>query len=785
MKTLVSIAILGSTLAAQVQQPPVKIPREPSTGRQEKITEYVPPKNGVEATPATPAVTNRELPVEHKPAADAARSVVANFLADPNLVLIDQPQADGAIWARGSNYKASFDDQGWSFIAQPLHEAPGVEPIHFQLAGARVGTKVLGVSNVMPTRNDHRLQYMHGDVVEAIDVSGRGVEQSFTFASLPQRGELVLTLDIKTDLAGQMSGGNLVFSSAYDNVSYSQAVAIDANGDRVAAETTLANGQITIRVPANFVEQAQLPLVIDPRIVGQTVHTDATHDLGNPDVAWDESSGTWGVVFQQFFAVGDWDCYVQRLDNALNLVGGVTTIDFTGNAWQRPRIANLNQYDKFMVVAEVRIGANPVKVSGRIMDNAGVTTTAQFDIATSGVDELNPDIGGDPTTAPPTYFTVVWEHAFSATDHDIYARQIDNAGALRPGPIFIQTNTTFQSHPSISKSDGAAPFGTQRYTIVYQQTFGPTDEDIYGAMLTWDGVIVTVGGSNTFLIDFSSQNDTWPQASSPTLTRPAGNRQILTAYERTTINNGDIQSTCIDETGAILARADIQTLENNATRQGWPQFLPSVDSDGARFVVGYHELFNGAGGDLDTRVSLIALVGGALVAQEAGVFLAFSTNPEFNIQVASQYSGNAAYSFQYNTVNDRDGPGGAFFIDAWRYNGLAPGGISTRATQCGTLTMSTSGTAVIGDTIQFTVNSGPFLAGVVAGFPATLPIAPCPLCTLGVNGNGLVANPFNLTIPLDPQFVGVTVSIQGFDFAFTGPCLNAISLTDTVDVTVR
>ncbi|HLQ37104.1 MAG TPA: hypothetical protein VK348_04855, partial [Planctomycetota bacterium] len=175
MKTLVSIAILGSTLAAQVQQPPVKIPREPSTGRQEKITEYVPPKNGVEATPATPAVTNRELPVEHKPAADAARSVVANFLADPNLVLIDQPQADGAIWARGSNYKASFDDQGWSFIAQPLHEAPGVEPIHFQLAGARVGTKVLGVSNVMPTRNDHRLQYMHGDVVEAIDVSGRGV----------------------------------------------------------------------------------------------------------------------------------------------------------------------------------------------------------------------------------------------------------------------------------------------------------------------------------------------------------------------------------------------------------------------------------------------------------------------------------------------------------------------------------------------------------------------------------------------------------------------------------
>jgi len=38
---------------------------------------------------------------------------------------------------------------------------------------------------------------------------------------------------------------------------------------------------------------------------------------------------------------------------------------------------------------------------------------------------------------------------------------------------------------------------------------------------------------------------------------------------------------------------------------------------------------------------------------------------------------------------------------------------------------------------------------------------------------------------LDPQFVGVTVSIQGFDFAFTGPCLNAISLTDTVDVTVR
>lgn len=783
MKTLVSIAILSSALAAQVQQPPVKIPREPSTGRQEKVTEVQPPKTGVEAEQAAPAASNRSLPVENKPAANAATTAVSSFLADPNLVLIDQPQAGGAIWTRGSNYKASFDDQGWSFIAQPRHDAPAAEPIHFQLANARVGTKMLTVQKVMPTRNDHRLQYLHGDVVEAIDVSGRGVEQSFTFASLPQRGELVLNVDIATGLAGQMSGGNLLFTSDYDSVTYGQAVAIDANGDRVAAETTLANGQITIRVPATFVEQARLPLVIDPLVTSNTVHSDLTHDLGNPDVAWDESSGTWGVVFQQFFASGDWDCYVQRLDNSLNLVGGVTTIDFTGDAWQRPRIANLNAYSLFMVVAEVRSGSNPVKVSGRIMNNSGVTTTGQFDVASSSVDEINPDIGGDPYVAP-TYFTIVWEHSFSATDHDIYARQVTNLGALRgTGVTFIQTNTNFQSHPSISKSDGAGSSIDQRFTISYQETFSSVDEDIYGAMLTWDGVIVQVGGSNTFVINASTQNDTWPQASSPTLNR-GGVRQILTAYERTTVNNGDIVATCMNQAGSILAIANIQSLENNSTRQGWPQFRPSVDSDGARFVVGYHEVFSGSGGDLDTRVSLIALVGGSLVAQEAGVFLAFTGNPEFNIQVASRYSGLGAYSFQYNTVNDRD-TSTDFDIDAYRYNGLAAGGISSRSTQCGSLTMNTSGSAVIGDTIQFTINSGPFLAGVVVGFPATLPIPPCPLCTLGVNGNGLVANPFNLTIPLDPQFVGVNVSVQGFDFAFTGPCLNAISLTDTVDITVR
>jgi len=647
-----------------------------------------------------------------------------------------------------------------------------------------VAAQPLVLQPVRQTQRERAIVRDCGAFVETVHVDVGGVEQTFTFTTLPSRGELVISMPIGTELAGTDLGEGIAFASPTTSVSYGEAVAIDANGARVRAETTWAAGEITIRVPAAFVADAKLPLVVDPRVTNTTVRGD-TVDLAEPDVAWDETHDVWAVSHQRQYSSTDWDMYVQRLDINLNLVGAPIAIDFTSNRWQNGRIANLGTYDRFLVVAEVRSSTLPVKISGRILDATGVLQGTPFDIANVSVDSIHCDVGGDPATAP-TYWTVVWEHAYSAADHDIYVRQVTSTGTLRgTGATVVQGNSLNQTWPSISKSDGPSPYASQRFTMVYQQTYSASDQDIHGAMLTWDGLLVPVAGNNTFVVDASGFNDVQPEVSSPTLIDPAGLRRILAVYERTNSNNGDVVATCFDQAGNWQGSGNISSLEGSSQRLPWPQRRPTVDSDGTRFAVCYHETFLGTGNDLDTRASLVAATGGALVVQEAAATLGYSGQPEFNVKMASRYSGSGFFSTRYCTANDRDGGASPFSIDAYTYDGYAPGGLATRPTACGALPILASGSTLIGGAVSFDLQAGFALAGYVVGLPASIPIAPCPGCVLGADGSSVIGNLYSLYLPLDPSFAGVTVSVQGFVFAATGPCLGQIRISDTVDVTIQ
>lgn len=793
MKSLPLIPFLAVGLAAQQaqQQPDVKIPRAPSVGV-EKSFEPLPMKNGVPA--ATDLVvpteqSQRPLPAADQAVVDAVKGSIAQQFADPNFVAFDT-SADGTFWAVGRNYKAAFGADGWRFIGQPAPTAPGLQPIEMRLTNASVGGSALALAAPQLVRDERHVEYRYGSVVEELDIAGRGVEQTFTFTSLPQRGELVLQVAANTALEGTNTADGVTFRGEFDEVTYSQAIAIDANGVQVAAPTALVDGKLEIRVPADFVAHAALPLRVDPWLSAVQIYS-STNDVGDPDIAWDETGQVWAVCFMRYFGGADWDCYVQRCSqgNPMTLVGGLTTIDGSSISWQRPRIANLGVYSEFMVVCQTSDSTTPWKIQGRIMGNSGVIVTPQFLIHSSGVDELHPDIGGD-SYAPPTYFTVVWEHAFSATDHDIYARQIDASGNLRgTSPIFVQTNTTNQSWPSISKSDGGGPSTTQRYGIVYQQTFGAGDEDTYGAMLTWDGNFVTVGGNNTFAVNGSGYNDVFPQVSSPTLADNNGFRYLLAVAERNNFGNGDIQATCFDFNGAFRASDDVNLLELSLIRQPWTQYRPSVDSDGYRFVVGYHEVYNNnpTVNDLDTRVTTLALnSSGLLFAEEAGVALGFSGNREFNMQVASRYAGTGSYSLNFNTCNDRDGiPSGGFAIDAYAYDAAPQGSFVTRTTACGTLGISATGSPVPNGLISLALTFNPNIQGFLLGSAVSVPIGPCPACTLGVDGFFAFGQVYNIAVPNSGAMVGIQFSAQGLVLQPSGaPCLNQLQFSDTVDVTI-
>jgi hypothetical protein len=789
MKLLCSFTFLATNLVAQAPQDGVKIPRPPSAGTV-KTAALPKTKTGSPITPGTTTAAAHAAPdaavtpLVKNAAVDAATAGIARQLSEPEFVAIDEP-GDGSVWAVAASYKAAFDASGWRYIGRPLAGAPDVQPIGFRVTGATVAGQALRLDAPARSRNDRRIAYDRGSLVETIDVAGRGVEQMFHFAQLPGRGEIVVCMAVDTALAASNGAEGIVFEGPFDRVGYSPAIAIDANGERVAAPTSYAEGALTIRVPAEFVARAALPLRIDPLVSTLQVTTYA-NDIAEPDVAWDESAQVWAVTFSRLFGGADWDCYVQRVSLANTLVGGLAAVDGTSTAWQHARIANLDAYDRFMVVCQTRSGTNPWAIQGRIFDNAAVAQTAQFAVASTVLDEINPDIGGDPAGAP-TYFTVVWEHAFSPTDHDIYARQVQFDGVLRGSqPTYVQNDGDNQTRPSISKSDGGGAVSSQRFVIAWQETYGPGDEDIHGAMMTWDGNIVPVNGNGWFGIQTSFDNEEFPSCSTPTIPGSNGTRLILVAYERTNSNNGDIVGTCFTQSGTIVAFANLTELENDPARLAWPQRRPTVDSDGLRFVLGYHEVFNGTSNDLDTRVSIVSRAGGGLFVSENAVTLGFTTNRESDVRIAGRYGTSGTPSNDFNAVEDRQSQAGAnHLVNSHRYTSAPTGRFLTRSTACGTHTINVGGQALPGGVITF--GSSPTLAipGFVLGGAISAPVGPCPGCTLGVDGFLAIGSGYVVNVPNDPALVGAQFSAQGFVFQNSGaPCINQIQLTDTIDVTI-
>lgn len=738
------------------------------------------------------------------PARPHAVPALAVPLADGRTTPFDQPEPGGPWWTRGSNFKASFAADGWTFLPQPPAGAATLEPIRFRLTNLAIAGTVMPLAANDPQRSGQRLAYDHGAVLETLDVDGGGIEQQFVLRTLPARGEVQVGIEVVTDLPATTEPRQIVFASRGGPVTYSHAVAFDAAGRRIDCPTTFTAGRITIRVPAEFVAAAAAPLVIDPR-VAFAVPASGNSDFADPDVACCRFTTLppsfvhcWLVVYANWFGATDWDCYVQVYDPDLVPLAGPYVIDLSTDGWMRPRIASMQR--QTLIVAEVRAGSAAHRIAGRRawMASFGPSLSlgSPFAISFDTVDCLRPDVGGNPGTLfpfQPAYYTVVWERAFSATDHDIYARQVDTNGALRPGPIAIQADGLHQTRPAIGKTCGptfANPptVVTARFAIAWQQTAWAGNEDIHGAMLTWDGWQVAVNGSYTFPIDTSVLNDVNPAVSSPSLQLPDSNRLLLAAYERTNSGNGDIVATCFRSDGTLLAQGNVSQLENDPTRLSWPQRRPSVDGDGQRFAVAYHDLYQNqpTANDLDTRVSLVALAGNQLVVSEPGAILGFSGNREFHVEIASIASGLGGWQPGYCTTNDRDNTNNTFAIDVRTYAAAPANTFATRPTACGTTTLAATGNTVLGGSLTFTAALPGEFVVVLIGATATAPLPGCGTCVLGVANTAAFASPAAVQIPTELTLIGAQLAAQGLALTFANPqCFGYLQLSDTIDFTIQ
>lgn len=687
--------------------------------------------------------------------------------------------ADGRTWVSGDTYKASFGRDGFTYVPFLGSDAPRNYPVRFVLDGVQVGGKqVAFASDVTPVIQGHRVVFDRGVIQEIYDLAADGVEQTFVVTD-SATGDVTVAMRVDGELREDAARDGLQFVNERGGVDYGAAFVVDGT-DKRAIGSTFADGKIRLHVAA-----AQRPagaVVIDP-IISTNYVASVAQDFDHSDIAYDATNLRYMLVWQRNFSLTDIDVWSEMRDvNGALVPNSAQTIDNTGAYWHQPRVANLNAYDRFLVVAEVYVAANPVgqrfSIWGRTVDaGAPFTRGNQFLVSgTEAGDKLSPDVGGDPSMLTPSYWTVAYTREFSATDHDIHARQIEGTGVARPSTLFIDNTAGTLAHDvEISQANGNVSFSRQRWMFVYVRTVSGGNRDIWGASITWDGQT----SQSPTAIDNSAADTISPSVSSAM--EHEGTISFGVVYRLSAGAQNLIGSVVDEHMAPRVPATNLTSLlgTDNAS-------LPRIETDGCRFVVAFAR---GA----PAYVATIAAIGNAFVAQEAPV-LVDASHDAWAINLTARANGGRVnttsepvpthYGLIYvdkNTAIDR--------VVMSTYAGHGPGGFTLRNIGCQGLGLTVAGQPWLGGNATITLNNtGADLVGMLLGVPSPgLPL--CPGCQLGIDLAGPVVNLPNvgslpLSIPCLTNLAGSTVTVQGYS-AGSGTCLGVLRLSPALDIAIQ
>ncbi|MEM9379127.1 MAG: hypothetical protein AAGB93_04185 [Planctomycetota bacterium] len=438
-------------------------------------------------------------------------------------VLVDEP-GDGRVWASGPNWKASFGADGFAFIPFLGSDAERNYPVRFRLAGIQAGMEEVAFDAAPTASRDGKTVTLDRDSVrETYHLSEAGVEQTFVFDEVPAEGDLVVRMEVETELDARTSGAGFTFHHHRGGVSYGSATAIDGIGRAVSLQQHLVDGALQIRVPEAFIAQSALPLVVDPLVTTFGVTNDA-RDQTAMDVAYDGSSNVYMIAYEEAQSIVDHDIRTVFYNVGVGLLTSPAAVDVTGDNWRDPSLASASVYNRFLCAAARGVSIGQRDVWGRVRSSVSGSMTSQFVITSEPGDNAFPDVGGfghDFNTAYP--FMVVWENYLPfAGDSDVQGQIVDIDGSLAGGVIDIATSdSTSDGKPRISKSSGRAvqPLGQQQYLVAWEREITADDRDLWARVVGYAGSLdghpafEAYSFGDTRNVDVSSQTRSAPDGS--------------------------------------------------------------------------------------------------------------------------------------------------------------------------------------------------------------------------------------------------------------------------------
>lgn len=378
-------------------------------------------------------------PLDFEPALDEAygQAPVAIETPPPHAALMFQSE-EGALWVRGSSYKASASEDGFSYYPYLGVTAERGYPVQFRLVQATAGGEALALDEQPKvSREDARFVLDRGAVAVRYDLALDSAEQSFILERVGISGELILELNVESELKGrQLAGGGLRFDGPEGGVDYGAAIAFDESGHVTQVKSTLVGDVLRLVVPESFVNEAQGRITVDPIISTFSVNDNSTFSYLEPDITYDRSNNVFLYVYEELFNTNDVDLYYSVIDSFGAFVSEGYVLLGPENC-SDPEAANLAVSDQCLIVCSRSLQAGGSEIVGRIYDAASGATGTVITIFRPSNEtrtNLKPDVGGGAANDPASQFLVVWSAELAPGNVNCNIRSVAQDGTL--GTVF-------------------------------------------------------------------------------------------------------------------------------------------------------------------------------------------------------------------------------------------------------------------------------------------------------------------------------------------------------------
>tara|TARA_R110002072_G_scaffold303063_1_gene492431 strand:- start:8003 stop:10225 length:2223 start_codon:yes stop_codon:yes gene_type:complete len=382
----------------------------------------------------------------------------------------------------GPAYRAWYSPTGMRFEPALGDAVASLQHLSLTVLSVQRGerTVVALPSFAAPRQQDRTVVYAHSDgAQERYEVREDGVALSWLFHQRPEgSGDLVVRYSLQTSLpeATRSDTDELLFASPqHGGVAIGTVTGIDAAGNSTPGSADLRDGVLELSLPAAFVDAATYPLVLDPVIGPSFGVGGSVFATGTPDVAYDESSDRFLVVWRESFSLGNGDVRA-RLVNSDGTVQPNVIVIANGGSGGMPQVANYGTLDRFGVVYH-QGGIGQPGTYFAVVDAYSGAVSHQAQIVTQALGQ--PRIGSEPNAplGSNRAFVLVYDDTFGG---QILAQHIyfNAADQLVSSGSFVLWNDGAGIAPTYSQPRISRAAGPDRKLLVVvrrQSGIGPSE----------------------------------------------------------------------------------------------------------------------------------------------------------------------------------------------------------------------------------------------------------------------------------------------------------------------